>query len=306
MSDDALSSGRRSALADWIASPMNPLTARVMVNRLWQHHFGVGIVPTPDDFGNAGLPPTNQLLLDDLAARFVASGWSLKAMHRLIMTSAAYRQSSRSDNSTAFGIDPDNTLLWRQNLRRVDAEVIRDSMLSVSGTLNVKQGGPSVFPTLPPLVHGDQDSSRKDWQDSPDSEQDRRSVYLVVKRGLRIPLLDSFDFANGTSPTGVRPITTTAPQSLMLLNDRFVQEQAEHLASRVVTEAGPEIDAQITRAFHLVVQRDPEPTERHAALKLLSSLPTPSVPAGSDGGNHRGLIALCHGLLNINEFIYAD
>ena len=117
--DAATSSGRRRALADWIASPQNPLTARVMANRIWQHHFGVGLVPTPDDFGNAGLPPTNQPLLDYLAAKFVETGWRMKAMHRLIMTSLAYRQSSRADNPRALDVDPENTLLWRQNLRRV-------------------------------------------------------------------------------------------------------------------------------------------------------------------------------------------
>ena len=217
-----------------------------MANRIWQHHFGVGLVPTPDDFGNAGLPPTNQPLLDYLAAKFVESGWRMKAMHRLIMTSQAYRQSSRADNPRALEVDPENTLLWRQNLRRADAEVIRDTMLAVSGSLNSKRGGPSVFPTLSQNTHGGQDTSGKGWQDSPADEQNRRSVYLVVKRGLKIPLLESFDFANSTSPVGTRPVTTTAPQALMLLNDSFVQSQAEALAARVTQEAGSET----TRADH--------------------------------------------------------
>jgi hypothetical protein len=302
----AMSSGRRRALADWIASPRNPLTARVMVNRIWQHHFGVGLVPTPDDFGNVGLPPTNQPLLDYLAARFVESGWSVKAIHRLIMTSAAYRQSSRADNPGALEVDSENTLLWRQNLRRADAEVIRDTMLAVSGALNPKRGGPSVFPTLPQDIHGGQDTAGKGWQDSPAEEQDRRSVYLVVKRGLKVPLLEAFDFANSTSPVGMRPVTTTAPQALMLSNGSFVQCQAEALAARVIQEAGSDWDAQITRAFQLVLQRDPSTSERAAADGLLDGQQTPPLVDGSDDVDRQALTSLCRGLLNVNELIYVD
>jgi hypothetical protein len=306
LEDGASYSGRRRALADWVASPRNPLTARVMVNRIWQHHFGVGLVPTPDDFGNVGLPPTNQALLDYLAAQFIESGWSIKAMHRLIMTSQAYRQSSRADNPQALRIDPENTLLWRQNLRRADAETIRDSILAVSGKLNPWQSGPSVYPTLPPDIHGGQDTSGKGWQDSPADEQNRRSIYLVVKRGLKIPLLESFDFANGTTPVGTRPVTTTAPQALMLLNDRFVQAQADVLAARVTREAGVEVDAQLTRAFQLVLQRDPTPAERTAAGKLMTRERTFSVAEGSGEADSKALISVCHGLLNVNEMIYVD
>ena len=303
---DATTSGRRSALAEWVASPQNPLTARVMANRLWQHHFGVGLVPTPDDFGHVGLPPSNQALLDYLAAEFVATGWKMKAMHRLIMTSQAYRQSSRTVNPQALDVDPENTLLWRQNLRRVEAEVVRDTMLAVSGTLNPKQGGPSVFPTLSQETHSGQDSSGKGWKDSPPNEQNRRSVYLVVKRGLKIPLLESFDFANSTSPAGTRPVTTTAPQALMLLNDSFVQSQAEALAVRVMQEAGGEIHAQVTRAFQLVVQRDPNPSELKAAEELLANQQQISVAEGNGDPDRTALTSLCRGLLNINEMVYVD
>src|SRR6185436_9901577 len=187
--------GRREVLARWIASAQNPLTARVMVNRIWQHHFGTGLVPTPDDFGQTGVRPTNQPLLDYLASEFEDSGWSVKQMHRLILTSRAYQMSSRADHRRAVELDEANRLLWRQNLRRVEAEVVRDTMLSASGLLNPKAGGPSVFPTLPREVHGTQDASGKGWADSPAPEQDRRSVYLVVKRALKVPILECLDFA---------------------------------------------------------------------------------------------------------------
>jgi hypothetical protein len=305
--DGVMSSGRRRALAHWIASPQNPLTARVMANRLWQHHFGVGLVPTPDDFGNAGLPPTNRPLLDYLAAEFVQANWKMKAMHRLIMTSQAYRQSSRMHNSShAHDVDPENTLLWRQNLRRAEAEVIRDTMLAVSGDLNSKQGGPSVFPTLSPETHGGQDTTGKGWQDSPTEEQNRRSVYLVVKRGLKFPLLESFDFANSTSPVGTRPVTTTAPQALMLLNDSFVQSRAEALAARVAQEAGPETGAKIARAFQLVLQRDPSSSELTAADNFFAEQVRLSVADKTSNADREAFISFCRGLLNINEMIYVD
>ncbi len=302
----ATSSGRRRELANWIASPQNPLTARVMVNRIWQHHFGVGLVPTPDDFGNAGLPPTNQPLLDFLAAKFVEEGWKMKSMHRLIMTSQVYRQSSRADNSEALEVDQENALLWRQNLRRVDAEAIRDTMLAVSGSLNLKQGGPSVFPTLSQELHGGQDTSEKGWQDSPANEQNRRSVYLVVKRGLKVPFLETFDFANSTSPAGTRPVTTTAPQALLLLNDSFIQSQADALASRVVQDVGNDTQSQITRVFQLVLQRDPNPSERQAAEECLAEQRRLSVEEHKQDPDRDALQSVCRGLLNINEMIYVD
>ncbi|HEX2475449.1 MAG TPA: DUF1553 domain-containing protein, partial [Lacipirellulaceae bacterium] len=304
--EGATSSGRRRALADWIASPENPLTSRVIVNRIWQHHFGVGLVPTPDDFGNAGLPATNQPLLDFLAAKFIESGWRIKAMHRLIMTSIAYRQSSHAENTRALEVDAENTFLWRQNMRRADAEVIRDTMLAVSGSLNPKQGGPSVFPTLSQDTHGGQDTAGKGWQDSPADEQNRRSIYLVVKRGLKVPFLESFDFANSTSPVGVRPVTTTAPQALMLLNDSFVHAQAEAFAARVAREAGSEKGAQIARAFRLVLQRDPNPTERTASENYLADQRKLSFAEKGNDPDRDALTSFCRALLNINEMIYVD
>ena len=282
----ALTTGRRTLLARWIASKDNPLTARVLANRLWQHYFGVGIVPTPDDFGQTGLRPTNLPLLDYLASELVSGGWKLKRLHKQILTSRAYRMSSRTQNPKALKADPDNTLLWRQNLRRLEGEAIRDTFLSVSGTLNPKQGGPGVYPTLPPEVRDSANPANAGWKESPPDEQNRRSVYLVVKRALKVPLLEAYDFANSTSPAGVRPITTTAPQALMLLNDAFVQQQAEALAARLAREGGG-----IERAFALTLQRPPRPTELHAAQALLAS---------------EGMVRLCHALLNLNEAIYVD
>ena len=284
----ASTTGRRTALARWIASEQNPLTARVLVNRLWQHHFGVGVVPTPDDFGQTGLRPTNLPLLDYLAAELVAGGWRLKPLHKRILTSRAYRMSSRTTNPKAQKADSDNTLLWRQNLRRVEAEAVRDTLLAVSGQLNLKPGGPSVFPSLPAEVRDSGNPANAGWRDSAPDEQRRRSVYLVVKRALKVPLLDALDFANSTSPLGVRPITTTAPQALMLLNDAFVQQQAEAFAARVTREGGPD---PLGYAFSLALQRSPRPSERTAAEALVAT---------------DGLVRLCHALLNLNEVIYVD
>ena len=303
---DAKTTGRRRVLADWIASPQNSLTARVMVNRLWQKHFGVGIVPTPDDFGQTGLRPTNQPLLDYLASEFVAGGWSVKRMHKLIMTSRAYRMSSRADNRRALAADEANTLLWRQNLRRVEAEVVRDTMLAVSGALNPKRSGPSVFPTLPKEVHGTQDSSGKGWADSTAEEQNRRSVYLVVKRALKVPLLECLDFANSASPVGVRPNTTTAPQALMLLNDSFVQAKAAALEARIVREAGEREEKQIKRAFRLVLQRSPTKTELKSSLRLVADQRQRAVAEGALEPGRVALNSFCRGLLNVNEMIYVD
>ncbi len=302
----AATTGRRRILAEWIASAQNPLTARVMVNRIWQKHFGVGIVPTPDDFGKTGERPVNQPLLDYLASEFITSGWSVKRMHKLILTSRAYRMSSRAENPPALEVDEANTLLWRQNFRRVEAEVVRDTMLAVSGTLNTKRGGPSVFPTLPKEVHGTQDSSGKGWVDSPPDEQNRRSIYLAVKRALKVPLLECLDFANSSSPVGTRPVTTTAPQALMLLNDSFVNAQAAALAARLAREGSGREQQQIERAFQLVVQRAPTRRELQASHDFLSEQRQRAVSEGAPAPDRVALISFCRGLLNVNEMVYAD
>lgn len=315
---DATSTGRRRQLAEWIADSQNPLTARVIANRVWLHHFGTGLVPTPDDFGVAGLPPSHPELLDHLASELVRQGWHLKALHRQVMTSRAYRMSSHARSARARNVDDSNRWVWRQNLRRLEAEAIRDSVLTISGRLNPARGGPSVFPTLPAEVHTTQDSAGKGWQDSPQREQDRRSIYLVVKRALKVPLLECFDAANGTVPTGQRSRTTVAPQALMLLNDPWIQDQAAAFADRVTREAGTDRDRQIQRAFALALQRPPTAAEAKAARNLLRDQaaavrldPKNDHPSGlrtvpRPGAPQAALVSLCHGLLNVNEVLCSE
>jgi hypothetical protein len=314
-SNEATSTGRRRQLAEWMSDPRNPLTARVIANRVWQHHFGAGLVPTPDDFGVTGLPPSHPELLDHLASELVRQGWHLKALHRQIMTSRAYRMSSQARFARARHRDDANHLVWRQNLRRLDAEAIRDSVLTISGRLNPTRGGPSVFPTLPAEVHTTQDSAGKGWQDSPLPEQDRRSIYLVVKRALKVPLLECFDAANGTSSIGQRTRTTVAPQALTLLNDPWIQIQAKAFANRVTREAGTDRDRQIERAFALALQRLPTRAEAKAARNLLQDQAAlvktdpkinqqgePPTAAHRDA-QQSALVSLCRGLLNVNEVL---
>jgi hypothetical protein len=315
---DAPSTGRRRQLAEWMSNPQNPLTARVIANRVWQHHFGTGLVPTPDDFGFTGLPASHPELLDHLASELVRQGWHLKALHRQVMTSRAYRMSSQTQSAQARRVDDSNRWVWRQNLRRLEAEAIRDSVLTISGRLNPARGGPSVFPTLPMEVHTTQDSAGKGWQDSPQREQDRRSIYLVVKRALKVPLLECFDAANGTVPTGQRSRTTVAPQALTLLNDPWIQIQAAAFADRVTREAGTDRDRQIQRAFALALQRPPTAAEAKAARNLLRDQaaavrldPKNDHPSGlrtvpQPGAPQAALVSLCRGLLNVNEVLCSE
>ncbi len=263
------SSGRRLALASWIASPQNPLTARVMVNRVWRHHFGKGIVRTTSDFGRAGAPPTHPQLLDTLAAAFIDSGWSLKKLHKLIMLSQTYRQSSQAGRQEALASDPGNDLLWHQESRRLEAEAVRDSVLSVSGTLNPAMGGRGFFPHLGGEVLAGQSRPGLDWEVSSDTEQDRRSVYAFVRRTMAIPFLESFDYSNTVTPLPERTTTTVAPQALMLLNDPIMHQKAAAFAGRIVREAGDQPSAQINRAWQLALNRDPSPQESRTAAAWL-------------------------------------
>lgn len=256
-----MSSGRRLALAEWIASGDNPLTARVMVNRVWQHHFGRGLVKTTSDFGKAGSAPSHPALLDFLAAEFIDSGWSLKKLHKLILLSRAYQQSSRAENARATNIDPGNELFWRQNLRRLEAESIRDSILAVAGTLNPKMGGRGFFPHLSGEVLAGQSRPGLDWIVSTEAEKSRRSIYAFVRRTMPIPLLETLDYSNTTSPLAERTTTTVAPQSLILLNDDFLHEQAKALATRLRTEAGDQAEKQVRRAYELALNRAPTSEE---------------------------------------------
>jgi hypothetical protein len=273
---------RRVALADWIASEENPLTSRVMVNRLWHHHFGRGLVETPSDFGLNGARPTHPELLDWLASEFVASGWSIKAMHRLIVTSATYRQSSAM-HERGREIDADSRLLWRYSPRRLEAEVIRDAMLAVAGNLNLKMGGPGFDLFDPNDNYVKVYNSRTKFG----PEEWRRMVYQAKPRMQLESTFGAFDCPDAGQIAPRRTSSVTPLQALNLLNSPFILQQAELLAKRVEREAGE--DARVQRAFELALNRRPASEEKMAALKLV---------------NEHGLAALSRALLNASEFLY--
>ncbi|HEV3437225.1 MAG TPA: DUF1549 and DUF1553 domain-containing protein [Gemmata sp.] len=291
--------GRRAALAEWIASKDNPLTARVIVNRLWQHHFGKGLVASSSDFGVTGERPTHPELLDWLAGELIAPSrstqpWSLKHIHRLIVTSTAYRQSAKGDPAGSK-TDPENTLIWQFPHRRLDGEALRDAMLVVSSRLNLKAGGPSVFPDIPPELLK---SAGANWKVTADpAERDRRSVYVFVKRNLRYPLFSLFDAPDRNETCSRRFATTTAPQALTLLNDAIVLGFAKDFATRVTKETGNDFGRVVDLAFEVAFGRPPTSEERQTMIAFLK--------------NHKGTFAeattdLCHVLLNLNEFLYVD
>lgn len=304
----AKTTGRRLVLAKWLANEKHPLTARVMVNRIWQHHFGRGIVATPNDFGNTGTAPTHPQLLDWLASDFMANGWKMKRMHKLIMLSQAYQQSSKVANKKGVAVDPDNTLLWRQNMRRLEAEAIRDTILAVSGNLNLKMGGHGIFPTLPKEVLNTQSRPGAGWQNNtPKEEQHRRSVYIFAKRTLGVPILESFDQASLDTSTARRAVTTIAPQALILLNSRFMDEQANAFAKRLLKEAGKNPEQQIQRMFQLALSRTPSGEEVDIANRFLARMQSRfSSIENPEHRYERSLAMLAKVVLNLNEMIYVD
>ncbi|MBI3855891.1 MAG: PSD1 domain-containing protein, partial [Planctomycetes bacterium] len=256
----------RVELARWLTDPKHPLTPRVLVNRVWLHHFGTGLVKTPNDFGVNGEKPSNPELLDYLAAVFVEGGWRLKPLHKLILLSAAYRQAfSTPETPKASAKDPDNRWLWRFDRRRLSAEEIRDSMLAVSGKLNPERGGPSIFvPVDPELVHALYKPAQ--WAVTHGAEQQqRRSIYLVAKRNLRLPSMEVFDQPSLNSSCGRRECSTHAPQALELLNGSLSNPLAAAFAERLVREAGTAPAAQIDLAFRLAAGRPPSAEERRLA-----------------------------------------
>jgi hypothetical protein len=281
--------GRRSALAKWIASPEHPLTARVMVNRIWQLRMGTGLVATPNDFGLLGARPSNQKLLDWLAVEFVERGWDIRAIDRMIVTSSAYRQAAANDEAKAK-LDPDNKLYWRMNRRRLDAELIRDSALKVSGALNPELFGKPVKIPIEPEVYdlifteGEPDNL---WPVDLDRTQHfRRSMYLLNKRTVRLPLLANFDQPDAMSPCPERAQSTHALQALSLLNSDIMREQARLFAARLKREGGDEV----ARAYHLALARAPRQEEVEMARKFFRT-----------GGL---LEDFCLALLNRSEFVY--
>jgi len=289
----------RLSLANWIASKDNPLTARVIVNRVWQWHFGEGLVRTPSDFGKNGERPTHPELLDYLAGRFVSEGWSIKKLHRLILASNTYRMSKRW-NPDYGAEDPDNRLLWRVPYRRLEVEAIRDSALAVSGRLNPQMFGPSVNLPIPrEALEGNSDPNTV-WRSHDEKAASRRTIYATVKRSLVAPLLESLDLCDTARSTAKRNITTVAPQALILFNGEFVNQQAKHLASRLQREAGEDVSEQITLAYRLALCRPPTQRERDALLEFVGK-------AGP--GSAASLAALeqmCRVILNLNEFVYTD
>jgi mono/diheme cytochrome c family protein len=296
------SSGRRLALARWIASPQNPLTARVMVNRVWQFHFGRGLVRTPSNFGFQGSSPTHPELLDWLASTFSSSqmGLKLKPLHRMILLSSTYQMSSKT-NPTALAKDPENDLLWRFDMRRLSAEEIRDSILSVNGSLNLQMGGPSIYVKMPKEVLASQSMPGSGWGDSPPDQQCRRSVYVHVKRSLISPMVASFDGPETDFSCPVRFVTTQPTQALGLLNSDFLNEQAKIFADYLRNAAPGDEASQVRLALQRVTQREPFQKEIARGLALLQQL-----------RNKHGLtqdLALqrfCLVALNLNEFMYLD
>ncbi|MBA4015787.1 MAG: hypothetical protein C0483_01225 [Pirellula sp.] len=282
-------STRRTRLAEWLTTPEHPLTPRVFVNRVWQEHFGFGLVRTSNDFGYLGDAPTHPELFDWLAREFVDTGWSLKKLHRLIVTSAVYRQSSTvAADSKA---DPENRLLAHYPRRRLDGEAIRDAMLAASDGLSDRRGGPGVMPPLPKELLG---TIRKDhWKTSKDEEDHRRrSIYLFVRRNLRLPLLEAFDRPDTMASCTRRNRSTIAPQALVLLNSEFAQECAAALAKFVGSQTS-QPEQQIKLAYVRTLGRAPTDRELVEANALVDADPA-------------GLEDLCLALFNLNEFVYVD
>jgi hypothetical protein len=300
-------SRRRIALAQWMVSDDNPLTARVMVNRVWQHHFGKGLVATPSDFGDRGARPTHPELLDYLAHWFVHdANWSLKKLHRLILTSELYQASSTA-SAEATAKDPENQLLSHYPLTRLDVEAIRDSMLTVSGELNGRMHGPAVYLPIAKEVIDAHTDKQEAWKKSPPSEIRRRSVYGYVKRTLLVPMMEVLDLCDVSSSSDRRITTSIAPQALALYNGEFVNQQATALAKRLAHETGDR-DRQVERLYRLALCRQPTADEAMSLRKFLETesagqlRESPAITQAE--AERRALVQLCRVVLNLNEFVY--
>lgn len=312
----ATSSGRRAALASWLASPTNPLTARVYVNRVWNEYFGKGIVGTVSDFGKAGDKPTNPELLDYLADDFVKNGWSVKKLHRQILLSSVYRQSSAHREDVAAA-DPENKLLAVFPRKRLDAEQIRDSYLVASGNLDGAIGGPAVFPPLPANLN-----VGPAWEASNDPREiNRRSLYVFTRRSVPYPLLETFDLANSQQAHSKRDVTTTPLQALTLINNDLVFQWSQALAGRVIREGGADEASRIERLYRILFARSPDDYEKSVlkafldehqkviASKAANGKFSIAEPTGkdvriSDPIRDSAFVDLVHTVANSNEFIY--
>lgn len=315
--------GRRTTLARWLTDVNNPLPARVMVNRIWQGHFGKGIAENANDFGVQSPAPTHPELLDWLASEFVSGQWTVKRLHKLIMLSAVYRQSTERLTANkplprGVEVDSENELYWHYPRRRLEAENLRDSLLAVSGLLNPEMYGPGVRPELPPNFQ-----TKESWNVSTDkADHFRRSVYVLSKRNLPFPLLQAFDLPDTFESCARRPVTTTAPQALMLLNNDTVLGYAQGFAGRLMA-AKPQADGEtlVRGAYELAFGRDPSAEENRTALDFLERqervisarlyagepvlLPS-GFPKFADPVRSAALVDFCHALLNANEFVYVD
>ncbi|MEM7233793.1 MAG: DUF1549 and DUF1553 domain-containing protein [Planctomycetota bacterium] len=294
------SSGRRRALATWITSGDNPLTARVFVNRLWQHHFGRGIVRSPNNFGALGRKATHPKLLDWLASEFIASDWDVKAMHRMILTSSTFRMSSRPSRE-ALQKDATNELFSRFQMRRLSAEEIRDSIHAVNGSLNLKAGGPGFYTKMPLEILRTQSRPGHGWGFSPESERARRSIYIHVKRSLITPILASFDFADTDQSCPQRFSTTQPTQSLDTINGEFFSDQARVFAESLVRSEGKSPQRVVTSALQRAFQRPPTPKEIERGVKFLADM-----QSRHDASLQEALASYCLVVLNLNEFLYLD
>ena len=285
---DGRTSGRRLALAEWVASRDNPLTARVMVNRIWHHHFGRGIVRTLDNLGRMGDEPTHPALLDWLAVEFMDRGWSVKEMHRLLMTSEAYQMASAREDADSLAADPENRLLWKYRPQRLEAEVVRDAIMTVSGGIDLTVGGPPVFPYVPEAILAAQANGF--WDNQPDGPDVwRRSVYVYRRRSLGFPFFDTFDLPDQNQTAAARNVSTVATQALTLMNNEFVLRQARLFAERLERAAPGDVGRQIDLAYRIALTRPPAADEAQLARDLVSS---------------QSLVDLTHVMLNLNEFLY--
>jgi hypothetical protein len=300
----AKTSGRRTALARWLVSPDNPLPARVIANRIWQHHFGRGIVRSSSNFGMMGDPPTHPELLDWLATELVAENWRLKPLHKLILMSQAYRGAATC-NAEAFALDPLNDAFWRFDMRRLSAEELRDSIHVASGAFNPKMFGPGVYPTIPKEVMAGQSRPGEGWGTSSPDEQARRSIYAFVKRSLITPILADFDLADTDASCPVRFTTTQPTQALGMMNGEFLHRQARVFAERVRREAGgpdaADVPAQVRRALETALVRPATDAEVANGVALIDTLDD------ADGVSpSRAMELFCLMVLNLNEFAYLD
>jgi hypothetical protein len=326
--------GSRKHLALWLTKPDHPLTARVLVNRLWQWHFGQGLVSTPNDFGNMGQAPTHPELLDWLACEFVSpelsihsvptmqdsglksQAWSIKRMHRLIMLSEAYRRDSRFASAENLRADPENRLLWRMNRRRLEAESLWDAIHSAAGTLNLKLGG---RPVVPPVADDEIAALRDRWHwpvSADPADHNRRGMYILVRRNFRFPMFEVFDAPVNSVSCPARDVTTVAPQALWFMNNATMFRQAQELAARLVRESGNDSQTWIERAWAITLSRPPTAAEQQEAVRLIESLSTAAPAAGLESPPAAlaklppqwgaALAKFCLALFNLNEFVFID